>query len=50
VVAVGFRQLFARLPEIAAVGDAVPLDPMGIPLVGGVKHLPVRFTPAAPAR
>jgi hypothetical protein len=21
---------------------------MGVPLVGGVKHLPVRFTPTAP--
>jgi hypothetical protein len=25
----------------------VPLDAMGIPLVGGIKHLPVRFTPTA---
>ena len=46
-VAVAFRQLFTRLPDIEVVGDAVPLDAMGIPLVGGIKHLPVRFTPAA---
>jgi cytochrome P450 len=44
-VAVAFRQLFARLPDIEVVGDAVPLEAMGIPLVGGIKHLPVRFTP-----
>ncbi len=47
-VAVAFRQLFTRLPDIEVVGDAVPLDAMGIPLVGGIKHLPVRFTPTAP--
>lgn len=40
-----FRQLFARLPDIEVTGDPVPLDPMGVPLVGGIKHLPVRFTP-----
>lgn len=45
---VAFRQLFTRLPDIEVVGDAVPLDAMGIPLVGGIKHLPVRFTPTAP--
>ena len=43
-----FRQLFTRLPDIEVVGDAVSLDAMGIPLVGGIKHLPVRFTPTAP--
>jgi cytochrome P450 len=47
-VAVAFRQLFTRLPDIEVVGDAVPLNAMGIPLVGGIKHLPVRFTPSAP--
>jgi methyl-branched lipid omega-hydroxylase len=47
-VAVAFRQLFTRLPDIEVVGDAVPLDAMGIPLVGGIKHLPVRFTPTGP--
>jgi len=25
----------------------VPLEAMGIPLVGGIKRLPVRFTPTA---
>ena len=44
-VAVAFRQLFTRLPDIEVVGEVVPLEAMGIPLVGGVKHLPVRFTP-----
>jgi methyl-branched lipid omega-hydroxylase len=47
-VAVAFRQLLTRLPDVEVVGDAVPLDAMGIPLVGGIKHLPVRFTPTAP--
>jgi cytochrome P450 len=47
-VAVAFRQLFTRLPDIEVVGDAIPLDAMGIPLVGGLKHLPVRFTPTKP--
>jgi cytochrome P450 len=47
-VAVAFRQLFTRLPDIEVVGDAVPLDAMGIPLVGGIKRLPVRFTPTKP--
>jgi cytochrome P450 len=46
-VAVAFRQLFTRLADIEVTGDAVPLDAMGIPLVGGIKHLPVRFTPTA---
>ena len=46
-VAVAFRQLLTRLPDIEVVGDAVPLEAMGIPLVGGIKHLPVRFTPTA---
>jgi cytochrome P450 len=47
-VAVAFRQLFTRLPDVEVAGDAVPLDAMGIPLVGGIKHLPVRITPTAP--
>jgi cytochrome P450 len=46
-VSVAFRQLLTRLPDIEVVGDAVPLDAMGIPLVGGIKHLPVKFTPTA---
>ncbi|HET9078605.1 MAG TPA: cytochrome P450 [Acidimicrobiales bacterium] len=49
-VAVAFRQLLARLPDIEVAGPAVPLQSLGIPLVGGIKHLPVRFTPTAPQR
>lgn len=47
-VSVAFRQLLGRLPDIEVVGDPVPLQAQGIPLVGGIKHLPVRFTPTAP--
>jgi cytochrome P450 len=47
-VGVAFRQLLTRLPDIEAVGEPVPLDSMGMPLVGGIKRLPVRFTPTAP--
>jgi cytochrome P450 len=43
-----FRQLLTRLPDIAVVGDPIPLQALGVPLVGGIKHLPVRFTPTAP--
>jgi methyl-branched lipid omega-hydroxylase len=47
-VSVVFRQLLTRLPDIEVVGDVVPLDAVGIPLVGGLKRVPVRFTPTAP--
>jgi cytochrome P450 len=47
-VAVAFRQLLTRLPDIEVTGPAVPLDAVGIPLVSGLKRLPVRFTPTAP--
>jgi cytochrome P450 len=40
-----FRQLFTRLPDIQVTGDPIPLDAMGVPLVGGIKHLTVSFTP-----
>jgi len=40
-----FRELLTRLPAIETTGDPVLLDAMGIPLVGGIKRLPVRFTP-----
>ena len=43
-----FRQLFTRLPDIHPVGPPAYLDAMTVPLVGGVKHLPVAFTPTAP--
>ena len=46
-VAVAFRQLLTRLPDIEVTGPAVPLQSLGIPLVGGIKHLPVKFTPTA---
>jgi hypothetical protein len=40
-----FCDLLTRLPDIEVVGDAVRLDAAGFPLVTGVKHLNVRFTP-----
>ena len=46
-LSVVFRQLFTRLPDIEVSGPPVPLDALGIPLVGGIKRLPVRFTPTA---
>ena len=46
-VAVAFRQLLTRLPDIEVTGPAVPLEAAGIPLVGGIKRLPVKFTPTA---
>ena len=42
-----FRQLLTRLPDIDVVGDPVHLEALGVPLVGGIKRLPVRFTPSA---
>jgi len=47
-LAVIFKQIFTRLPDIEAAGDPVFLEAMGIPLVGGIKRFPVRFTPTAP--
>lgn len=47
-VAVVFRELFSRLPDLEVTGDPVPLQSQGIPLVAGIKRLPVRFTPSAP--
>ncbi len=47
-VSVAFRQLLTRLPDLEVTGDPVPLEAMGIPLVGGLKRLPVRFTPTSP--
>jgi cytochrome P450 len=46
-LSVVFRQLFSRLPDLEVTGELAPLEAMGIPLVGGVKHLPVSFTPSA---
>jgi methyl-branched lipid omega-hydroxylase len=47
-LAIMFRKLFARLPDLEVTGEPVLLEAMGIPLVGGIKRLPVRFTPTAP--
>lgn len=43
-----FRELFRRLPDLEVAGTPVPLQSAGIPLVGGIKRLPVRFSPTAP--
>jgi methyl-branched lipid omega-hydroxylase len=43
-----FRQLFTRLPDLEPSGPPDFLEANTIPLVGGVKHLPVTFTPTAP--
>jgi cytochrome P450 len=48
-LSVVFRQLLTRLPDIEVAGDPVPLQSLGVPLVSGIKRLPVRFTPAARA-
>lgn len=45
-LSVMFRRLFERLPDIEATADPVLLDAAGLPLVTGVKRLPVQFTPA----
>jgi len=47
-LSVVFRQLLTRLPDIEVVGEPDYLEAAGVPLVGGVKRLPVRFTPTAP--
>jgi len=46
-LSVVFRQLLTRLPDIDLAGEPVLLDALGVPLVGGIKRLPVRFTPTA---
>jgi methyl-branched lipid omega-hydroxylase len=48
-ISVVFRQLLTRLPDLEVVAEPTPLEAMGIPLVGGLKHVPVRFTPTAPS-
>ena len=46
---IAFRQLFQRLPDIEPVAPPEYLVPsFGAPLVSGVKHLRVSFTPAPP--
>ncbi len=44
-LAIVFRQLLTRLPDIEPAGEPEYLQAAGIPLVGGIKRLPVRFTP-----
>jgi methyl-branched lipid omega-hydroxylase len=46
-LAVAVRQLLGRLPDIDLAGEPELLQALGIPLVGGIKRLPVRFTPTA---
>ncbi len=46
-LAVVFRQILTRLPDIEVTGSPDFLDSLGPPLVGGVKRLPVRFTATA---
>ncbi len=46
-LSVVFRQLLTRLPDLELAGEPVPLAAMGMPLVGGIKRLPVKFTPTA---
>ncbi len=40
-----FRRLFERLPDIEATAPPELLNPQGIPLVTGVKRIPVKYTP-----
>jgi cytochrome P450 len=47
-LAVMYRQLLTRLPDIEAAGEPEYLEAQGIPLVGGIKRYPVRFTATAP--
>ncbi len=47
-LSVMWKHLFTRLPDIEAAGPPEYLEAAGIPLVGGIKRLPVRFTPTAP--
>ncbi|MCO8128887.1 cytochrome P450 [Acidimicrobiia bacterium EGI L10123] len=44
-LAVAWRQLLTRLPDLEAAGPPEYLEAAGIPLVGGIKRFPVRFTP-----
>lgn len=49
-LAVMFDRLLRRLPDIEVTGAPTYLEASGIPLVSGVKHLPVSFTPTRPRR
>jgi cytochrome P450 len=43
-----FRLLHRRLPDLEVVEEPTPLAAATIPLVGGLKRVPVRFTPTTP--
>ena len=47
-LSVAFRTFFNRLGDMEATAPAVPLNALGVPLVSGIKSLPVRFTPSKP--
>jgi len=47
-LSVAFRQLLTRLPDIEVTGEPVPLQSLDVPLVSGLKRLPVKFTATAP--
>lgn len=48
-ISVVMNQLFERLPDLEVTGPSVPLNGRANPpLVAGLKHLPVQFTPTAP--
>ena len=47
-LSVAFRQLLTRLPDVNPVGPPEYLEALTIPLVSGIKHLPVGFTPCGP--
>ena len=49
-LAIMFTHLFTRLPDIETAGEPTYLEAQGAPLVGGVKRLPVRFTPKPKVR
>jgi cytochrome P450 len=45
-IAVMFRELFRRVPDIRATGEP---DRLQSSFINGIKHLPCAFTPSAPA-
>ncbi len=48
-LAVVFRQLLTRFPDLKVTGEPVPLHTHGVPLIGGIKHLPVAYAPQRPS-
>jgi hypothetical protein len=43
-----FRRQPLAAPMAHFAGEPALLQALGVPLVGGVEHLPVLFTPTAP--